>query len=198
MAMAYLKIHFGRLDPEWGELNRIRRGRLDLAIDGGPDVYRAVYGREEADGTLSAQDGDTFVMFVTWNRDGNLSSESIHQFGSATLDKMSPHYADQTPTFVAMKTKPPFFSRTASCEDMSRRTTYRASVRNPGQRRIAPSRRFETGPVRKAHGPCNNTGQNFGAIANRSVRVAVLAAMIGRLVPRESARRSTAHSEQAW
>ena len=33
-----LKGYFGRLDPEWGELNRIRRGRVDLAIDGGPDV----------------------------------------------------------------------------------------------------------------------------------------------------------------
>jgi penicillin amidase/acyl-homoserine-lactone acylase len=110
MAMAHLKIHFGRLDPEWGDLNRIRRGRLDLAIDGGPDVYRAVYGREEADGTLTAQEGDTFIMFVTWDRDGKLSSESIHQFGSATLDKTSPHYADQTPMFVGMKTKPVLFT----------------------------------------------------------------------------------------
>jgi penicillin amidase/acyl-homoserine-lactone acylase len=110
MAMARLKIHFGRLDPEWGEVNRIRRGRLDLAIDGGPDVYRAVYGREEADGRLTAQDGDTFIMFVAWDRDGKLSSESIHQFGSATLDKTSPHYADQTPMFVAMRTKPVLFT----------------------------------------------------------------------------------------
>jgi penicillin amidase/acyl-homoserine-lactone acylase len=109
-AMAYLKIHFGRLDPEWGELNRIRRGNLDLAIDGGPDVYRAVYGRAEADGTLTAAAGDTFIMFVTWDRSGALSSESIHQFGSATLDKTSPHYADQTPMFVAMKTKPVWFT----------------------------------------------------------------------------------------
>ena len=109
-AMADLKTHFGRLDPEWGELNRIRRGNLDLAIDGGPDIYRAVYGREQTDGTLTAVDGDTFVMFVTWDRNGTLSSESIHQFGSATLDKTSPHYADQTPMFVAMKTKPVWFT----------------------------------------------------------------------------------------
>jgi len=32
---------------------------------------------------------------VEWDRDGRVRSESIHQFGSATLDEKSPHYADQ-------------------------------------------------------------------------------------------------------
>ena len=31
-----------------------RRGKLDLPVDGGPDVYRAVYGVQQADGTLTA------------------------------------------------------------------------------------------------------------------------------------------------
>jgi penicillin amidase/acyl-homoserine-lactone acylase len=112
-AIVILKTHFGRLDPEWGQLNRIRRGKLDLAIDGGPDIYRAVYGVQQDDGTLTAVDGDTFIMFVTWDRAGKLSSESIHQFGSATLDETSPHYSDQTPLFVAMKTKPVLFTQDA-------------------------------------------------------------------------------------
>jgi len=110
-AIRVLKAHFGRLDPEWGQVNRFRRGRLDLPIDGGPDIYRAVYGVQQDDGTLTAVDGDTFIMFVTWDSAGKLSSESIHQFGSATLDEHSPHYADQTPLFVAMKTKPVLFTQ---------------------------------------------------------------------------------------
>jgi penicillin amidase/acyl-homoserine-lactone acylase len=110
-AIALLKTHFGRLDPQWGELNRIRRGKLDLGIDGGPDLFRAVYGAQQSGGTLTAEGGDTLIMFVTWDRKGRLSSESIHQFGSATLDETSPHYADQTPLFVAMKTKPVLFTR---------------------------------------------------------------------------------------
>ena len=109
-AMKTLTTHFGRLDPEWGQLNRIRRGTVDLAIDGGPDTYRAVYGDPQADGTLTAKAGDTFIMFVSWDRMGALHSESIHQFGSATLDAKSPHYADQTPMFVAMQTKPVWFT----------------------------------------------------------------------------------------
>ncbi|HEY2783245.1 MAG TPA: acylase [Steroidobacteraceae bacterium] len=109
-AINNLKTHFGRIDPEWGQVNRIRRGTLDLAIDGGPDTYRAVYGVAQPDGTLSAAAGDTLIMFVTWDKSGALTSESINQFGSATLDSHSPHYADQTPLFVAMKTKPVLFT----------------------------------------------------------------------------------------
>jgi acyl-homoserine-lactone acylase len=110
-AAATLKTHFGRIDPEWGQVNRIRRGKLDLGIDGGPDIYRAVYGVAQTDGTLTASAGDTFIMFVTWDKAGELSSDSINQFGSATLDWQSPHYADQTPLFVAMKTKPVLFTQ---------------------------------------------------------------------------------------
>jgi acyl-homoserine-lactone acylase len=109
-AIRTLKTHFGRIDPQWGQVNRIIRGKVDLPIDGGPDTYRAVYGEAQPDGRLKAMAGDTFIMFVTWDRAGKLSSESIHQFGSATLDPHSPHYADQTPLFVAMKTKPVLFT----------------------------------------------------------------------------------------
>jgi penicillin amidase/acyl-homoserine-lactone acylase len=110
-AIRTLKTRFGRIDPTWGRVNRIVRGRIDLPIDGGPDTYRAVYGEAQKDGRLRAMAGDTFIMFVTWDRAGKLSSQSIHQFGSATLDVKSPHYADQTPMFVAMKTKPVLFTQ---------------------------------------------------------------------------------------
>jgi penicillin amidase/acyl-homoserine-lactone acylase len=109
-AIKTLKTHFGRLDPEWGQVNRIRRGKVDLPIDGAADTYRSVWGKPQKDGTTTADGGDTFVMFVTWDKAGVLRSESIHQFGSATLDAASPHYADQTPLFVAMKTKPVRFT----------------------------------------------------------------------------------------
>jgi acyl-homoserine-lactone acylase len=110
-AIKTLKTHFGRIDPEWGQVNRMRRGTLDLGVDGAPDIYRAVYGVAQKDGTLTASAGDTLIMFVTWDKTGTLSSDSINQFGSATLDPRSPHYADQTPLFVAMKTKPVLFTQ---------------------------------------------------------------------------------------
>ena len=109
-AIRMLKSRFGRLDPKWGEVNRIVRGAVDLPIDGGPDTFRAVYGESMKDGRLKAVAGDTFIMFVTWDRGGRLTSESIHQFGAATSRPASPHYADQTPPFAAMRTKPVWFT----------------------------------------------------------------------------------------
>jgi acyl-homoserine-lactone acylase len=101
-----LERHHGRVDPPWGEVNRMRRGALDLAVGGGPDTLRAIESFVlESDGTYTANSGDCYFMFVEWDARGRLHSESIHQFGSATLDERSPHYADQTPHFVAERTK---------------------------------------------------------------------------------------------
>lgn len=105
-----LQTHFGRLDPEWGQVLRIVRGKVNLPIDGGPDIYRAAWGEEQPDGTVHSQGGDTLIMFVQWDRAGKVSAQSIHQFGAATSHPESKHYADQTPLFVAMKTKPVWFT----------------------------------------------------------------------------------------
>ncbi len=111
-AIKTLRTGFGRIDPTWGEVNRIRRGDVDLPIDGGPDILRAVYGKPEADGRLTGVAGDTYIMFVTWDRAGNLSSESIHQFGAGAERPTSKHYADQVALFAAMKTRPVLFTET--------------------------------------------------------------------------------------
>jgi penicillin amidase/acyl-homoserine-lactone acylase len=106
-AVRTLLRHHGRLDPPWGEVNRFRRGDLDLPASGGPDVLRAIEDFElEDDGTYTARSGDSLVMFVEWDREGRQTVETIHQFGSATLDRASPHYADQVPLFLAEQTKP--------------------------------------------------------------------------------------------
>ena len=60
----------------------------------------------DADGRLVARKGDTLYYFVEWDREGRLKAHGIHQFGSATLDAASPHYADQAPLFLAERTKP--------------------------------------------------------------------------------------------
>lgn len=100
-----LKRAYGRIDVPWQEVNRLRRGDVDLGIGGGPDILHAVYGGEPEDGKLTAQAGDTLVILVEWGEDG-VHSQTIHQFGSATLDATSPHYADQVPLFVKRQLKP--------------------------------------------------------------------------------------------
>jgi acyl-homoserine-lactone acylase len=113
-AVRLLESNHGRIDPTWGEVNRFRRGEVDIPIDGGPDVLRAIQPREiRDDGRLHAAAGDTWIGVVSWGPDGALEAKSVHQFGSATLDATSPHYADQVPLFVEKRFKPVLMDRDA-------------------------------------------------------------------------------------
>jgi len=105
--MDQLKTHFGRIDPPWSEVNRVVHGPADHGIGGGPDILHAVYGKkDEATGRLHGQAGDTLVIMARWDKAGQVHSEAIHQFGSATSIESSPHYADQVPLFVERKLRP--------------------------------------------------------------------------------------------
>jgi acyl-homoserine-lactone acylase len=96
--------NFGRIDPKWGEVNRLVRGDKSWPLSGAPDVLRAVYGVfDEEAGFQIATAGDSYIMFVEWAPDGALSSQTIHNFGSATLDQRSNHYDDQAPIFASEK-----------------------------------------------------------------------------------------------
>ncbi len=105
-AVAFLQEHFGRIDPPWEEVNRLRRGDVDLGLAGGPDLLHAIYGLPDEDGRLHGFNGDSYVLLVSWDAEGNVRSESIHQYGSATLDESSPHYNDQSPLFARRELKP--------------------------------------------------------------------------------------------
>jgi penicillin amidase/acyl-homoserine-lactone acylase len=106
-----IKKSFGRIDPMWSEVNFLMRGDLKLPIQGGPDTLRAVYGRRQNDGSLKAVAGDGLVISLSWDNKGNQESKSIHQYGSATQDRLSKHYDDQVQLFVDEKMKPTFFNK---------------------------------------------------------------------------------------
>ncbi|GMW03511.1 MAG: 7-beta-(4-carbaxybutanamido)cephalosporanic acid acylase [Candidatus Hydrogenedentota bacterium] len=103
-----LKATHGRLDVPYGSFNRIARGSQNLPIGGGADTLHAVYSLHMVDGELlSIEDGivegkggDSYVLLAFWDKDGRVTSKTIHQYGSATMHPESPHYADQTPLFA--------------------------------------------------------------------------------------------------
>lgn len=114
-----LKDHHGRMDVPWGEVNRLSRGDVELPLDGGADVLRAIYSifnvdgklnRFEEDGRLDGKGGDCHIQMVTWDSEGKVESQTIHQFGAATLDPDSPHYADQAPLFARQEMRPVWFT----------------------------------------------------------------------------------------
>lgn len=122
---------FGRLDPEWQEVNRFRRGTLDIGTGGGQDILRAVESTLTVgvDGKFEANKGDTLVYFVDWAPDGTMTAEGIHQFGSATKDASSPHYADQVALFLAEKTRPVWFSEAELMKNLTK--DYRPGEERP-------------------------------------------------------------------
>ncbi len=108
-AVELLLEQHGRLDPPWSDVNRLQRGAVDLGLGGGPDLLHAVYGSLGDDGRLVGHVGDSYVLLAAWDANGRVRSHSIHQYGSATLDEDSPHYADQSPLFVRRQLKPVLF-----------------------------------------------------------------------------------------
>ncbi|MDQ2877857.1 MAG: penicillin acylase family protein [Pseudomonadota bacterium] len=107
---AYLRRVFGRLDPPLGAMLRLRQGKVDLPLDGGPEVLRATSTWDESpDGRLAVKHGDSFIMFMDWDKQGHVVSHSIEPFGTATTRPNSPHYADQAALFVQHRLKPVWF-----------------------------------------------------------------------------------------
>ena len=98
--------YFGRLDPTWAEVGRLRRGTVDLPLSGGPDALRDIEFEPGVDdnGTTRAVGGDALTVLSTWNRDGQWVVESVVPYGSSSLET-SPHYTDQAPLFADGKLK---------------------------------------------------------------------------------------------
>ncbi len=91
----------GRIDPLWGDVNRHVRGDLNIPVAGGPDTLRAIYGMGmEKDGYLTNVAGDGLYYQVSWDALGDLKVRGVHQYGAATLDETSPHYADQAEDYA--------------------------------------------------------------------------------------------------
>jgi acyl-homoserine-lactone acylase len=114
---------YGRIDPALGDIQRLRRGKVDLPIMGGNDTLRAttMWDADQPDGKMRVRHGDSFVMLVRWDKAGKVVSESIQPYGAATSRPESPHYTDQMKLFVAGKYKPVHFEWADALKNAKRR-----------------------------------------------------------------------------
>ncbi|MEM6531317.1 MAG: penicillin acylase family protein [Myxococcota bacterium] len=116
-----LETHFGRLDPEWGDVNRLRRGAVDLPVSGAPDVLRAIYGApKEGDGTRTATNGDGFMALVEWSSSGERRAWGLHQYGVHVTDPAAPHGTDQMQPFVGEELRPLYITPELLAENTER------------------------------------------------------------------------------
>ena len=104
----FLQKNYKKLTVAWGKVNRLIRGKVNLPLAGGPDILRAIYPIKTKKKYLKSVAGDAYMALVQWDKDGNLQSESIHQFGSSISNKDSKHYSDQAFLFSEELLKPSY------------------------------------------------------------------------------------------
>ncbi|MBT6112585.1 MAG: acylase, partial [Candidatus Marinimicrobia bacterium] len=105
MSIERLMTHYGKLNVPLGDVQRLERGNISYPLSGGPDIVRAIYSKWEKN-KLIAFSGDCYFQMVEWDREGNVSAESITSFGTATQDSFSKHYNDQSLLFSKEEMKP--------------------------------------------------------------------------------------------
>ena len=102
-AGAFLQRHFGTIEVPLGKLQRLRRGKVDLPLGGGPDVLNAAYAKRER-GHLVGTQGDSYILLAEFGP-GGVRSSSVIQYGASNRPD-SPHYADQSELFLRHELKP--------------------------------------------------------------------------------------------
>ncbi|MCR9142246.1 MAG: penicillin acylase family protein [bacterium] len=123
-AVRLLVENYGRVAVPLGEVQRLQRGDVDLAIGGGPDILNATHSKLTDDGRLIGFAGDSYILFVEFYPDGPRGS-ALHQYGNVNRPE-SPHYADQAGMFTRRTLRRSLFSDA----DLRERT---ARVYRPGQ-----------------------------------------------------------------
>jgi acyl-homoserine-lactone acylase len=96
-AQAKLIDKFGTIDIALRELQVLERNGKSVAISGGPDALRAVFGHFMEDGRNRMVAGDGYFQLVQFTEDGPII-ESASPFGASSL-KESPHHTDQMSRF---------------------------------------------------------------------------------------------------
>lgn len=95
---------FGRIDVPISEVNRHIRGNKDMPLPGFADLLAANYSKRLDDGRYKGFVGDSYTMFVSYDKDGPVRIETQHPYGASSKPD-SPHYTDQMELFVDQQTK---------------------------------------------------------------------------------------------
>ncbi len=103
-ASDWLEATFGRLDPPWSEVLRLRHGEVDRPVAGGPDVLADAAPVRAADGRLVVPPGGPYVLRVRFGPDG-VAVRSLAPPGSS-VRASSPHAGDQLELLLRGETRP--------------------------------------------------------------------------------------------
>lgn len=99
-AVAETKRRYGSYDVAWGEVHRVRRGKVDVPVGGcGNDLgcFRILSFSRDPDGKLAANSGDGWVLAVEFG--DTPRAYSVLAYGQSRLPA-SPWHADQAEMFA--------------------------------------------------------------------------------------------------
>lgn len=103
-AKKYLKKHFKSLEIELGQLQNHVRGEKVYPVGGVPESIAAMYLSAWKGKKLQTELGDSYIMFMTYDKNGVEKIETINCYGASNRPE-SPHYNDQMELYVNQKTK---------------------------------------------------------------------------------------------
>ena len=103
-AKKYLLRHFKSLEIELGQLQNHVRGEKVYPVGGVPESIAAMYLTKWKGQKFQTDLGDSYIMFMTYDKKGVEKIETINCYGASNRPE-SPHYNDQMELYVGQKTK---------------------------------------------------------------------------------------------
>ncbi|HEY0030269.1 MAG TPA: penicillin acylase family protein [Bacteroidia bacterium] len=92
------------IDVPFGEVQRLMRENKSYPVYGLPECLKSMSSEVTKDGFLRAHNGDSFIMFAKFSKNGN-SFETVVPYGESRR-KGSPHLTDQMELYSKQQTKP--------------------------------------------------------------------------------------------
>jgi acyl-homoserine-lactone acylase len=120
-AAADVTRRYGRLDPAWGAVHRVRRGPVDVPVAGCPGLlgcFRVLWFEDAADGKRVAAGGDGWVLAVEFGPTPR--AVSVLAYGESSRPD-SPYYSDQAAMFARGELKKVAFSEADIARGLVRR-----------------------------------------------------------------------------
>jgi acyl-homoserine-lactone acylase len=106
VAVDETKRRYGRFDPPWGDVHRVRRGAVDVPVGGcGGDLgcFRVIAYRDDADGKRVATGSDGWILAVEFGDEPR--AYSVLAYGESPHET-SPYHSDQAEMFARGQLKP--------------------------------------------------------------------------------------------
>jgi acyl-homoserine-lactone acylase len=101
-----LRAHYGTVKVEWGTINRLVRGNVDLPVRGFPDVLSPSYPVKMKERfAYRVRHGDTYTMFASFGKKGLEQLTALQPMGNS-LNPKSKHYTDQMEMFTRQEMRP--------------------------------------------------------------------------------------------